>query len=67
VTHARYFPSLYVVPSRVQLCSHKDNTMSSIDHATADLGAIDQIEVGEEAAKHFLFQNGYRNLNHGII
>lgn len=47
----------------------KDLALGSgtIDHATADLAAIDSIEVGTEAAKHFLFQNGYRNLNHGEV
>lgn len=50
------------------LQSIKDLTLGprAIDHATADLAAIDTIKVGEEAAKHFLFQHGYRNLNHGI-
>lgn len=45
----------------------KDLTLGSrsADHATADLDAIEKIEVGKEAAKHFLFQDGYRNLNHG--
>ncbi|EMF15374.1 PLP-dependent transferase [Sphaerulina musiva SO2202] len=49
------------------LQSIKDLTLGprAIDHATADLAAIDTIKVGEEAAKHFLFQHGYRNLNHG--
>lgn len=50
------------------LQSIKDLTLGprAIDHATADLAAIGTIKVGEEAAKHFLFQHGYRNLNHGI-
>ncbi|KAI5359011.1 Putative aminotransferase class V domain, pyridoxal phosphate-dependent transferase, major [Septoria linicola] len=45
----------------------KDLTLGSgpTDHATADPNNIDKIEVGEEAAKHFLFQGDYRNLNHG--
>ncbi|KAM3423898.1 hypothetical protein BST61_g1293 [Cercospora zeina] len=33
--------------------------------ALDDAAAIDPIEVGKEAAKHFHFQGGYRNLNHG--
>jgi hypothetical protein len=31
----------------------------------SNLDGINSINCGEDAAKHFLFEDGYRNLNHG--
>lgn len=44
----------------------KDLTFGESIDATSRLATIDKIQCGEDGAKHFLFRNGYRNLNHGI-
>lgn len=48
---------------------HTTCNMSSIELMQSDILAeikqLGSIECGEEAAKHFAFADGYKNLNHG--
>lgn len=42
------------------------STAMTLDPLAA-VNAIDKIECGKDAAKHFSFKGGYRNLNHGML
>lgn len=39
--------------------------MQSAQSAFKVIDSIESIACGQEAAKHFAFGNGYKNLNHG--
>ena len=46
--------------------SQKTDLMDLMDLITT-IYTLGEIECGEEAAKHFLHEPGYINLNHGMV
>lgn len=39
----------------------------SLDEVVAGIRGLGSIRCGEEAAKYFAFDKGYRNINHGEL